>query len=119
AHPPPPPLPEQHVGARLRPFPAWPRPLSPELGRLRGCHRRSAAFAPRVPPACGSPPRLSFAEVTRRTWSRYPVGFGLSYSCRPGYTLASGKSPVVIWSPNSVTGSLLTTGFHEHFLNPV
>ncbi|XP_024071027.2 C4b-binding protein alpha chain-like [Terrapene carolina triunguis] len=50
---------------------------------------------------CGSPPRLSFAEVTRRTWSRYPVGFGLSYSCRPGYTLASGKSPVVICDADS------------------
>uniref|UniRef100_A0A8C3PCE8 Sushi domain-containing protein n=1 Tax=Chrysemys picta bellii TaxID=8478 RepID=A0A8C3PCE8_CHRPI len=76
---------------RLRPFPAWPRPL------------KSVSFlADLLPPCfclslwlgqCGSPPRLSFAEVTGKKWSRYLVGYTLSYSCRPGYTLDPRKSP--------------------------
>ncbi|XP_065450657.1 C4b-binding protein alpha chain-like [Chrysemys picta bellii] len=50
---------------------------------------------------CGSPPRLSFAEVTGKKWSRYLVGYTLSYSCRPGYTLDPRKSPVVICDADS------------------
>ncbi|XP_065450624.1 complement receptor type 2 isoform X3 [Chrysemys picta bellii] len=50
---------------------------------------------------CGSPPRLSFAELSGPVNNSYPVGTKLKYSCRPGYMLGSGKSPYVTCLENS------------------
>ncbi|XP_039391807.1 complement component receptor 1-like protein isoform X3 [Mauremys reevesii] len=51
--------------------------------------------------ACESPPRFSFAELPGEVNNSYPVGTKLKYSCRPGYTFASGKSPFVTCLANS------------------
>ncbi|KAG6935532.1 complement C3b/C4b receptor 1 like, partial [Chelydra serpentina] len=50
---------------------------------------------------CESPPRLSFAELPGVVNNSYPVGTKLKYSCRPGYILNSGKSPLVTCLANS------------------
>ncbi|XP_044871820.1 complement receptor type 1-like isoform X2 [Mauremys mutica] len=50
---------------------------------------------------CDSPPRLSFAELPGTVNDSYPVGTELKYSCRPGYVLGSGKSPLVVCLANS------------------
>ncbi|KAH1171610.1 hypothetical protein KIL84_007228, partial [Mauremys mutica] len=51
--------------------------------------------------ACKSPPRFSFAELPGEVNNSYPVGTKLKYSCRSGYTFASGKSPFVTCLANS------------------
>ncbi|XP_030417542.1 complement component receptor 1-like protein [Gopherus evgoodei] len=50
---------------------------------------------------CGSPPRFSFAEVPRGVRISYPVGYHVSYSCSPGYTLDLRKSPVATCGADS------------------
>uniref|UniRef100_A0A8C4VQE0 Sushi domain-containing protein n=1 Tax=Gopherus evgoodei TaxID=1825980 RepID=A0A8C4VQE0_9SAUR len=50
---------------------------------------------------CDSPPRLSFAELPGVVNNSYPVGTELKYSCRPGYILVPGRSPVVTCLANS------------------
>ncbi|XP_043389735.1 complement receptor type 1 [Chelonia mydas] len=50
---------------------------------------------------CDSPPRLHFAELSGVVSNSYPVGTRLKYSCRPGYILSSGKSPLVTCLENS------------------
>ncbi|NXL06201.1 C4BPA protein, partial [Mesembrinibis cayennensis] len=50
---------------------------------------------------CGPPPRLSYAEPPAPLEDSYAVGTRLTYRCRPGYTMASGKSPVVTCHSNS------------------
>ncbi|XP_039374290.1 complement receptor type 1-like isoform X5 [Mauremys reevesii] len=57
--------------------------------------------APECKGICDSPPRLSFAELPATVNDSYPVGTKLKYSCRPGYVLGSGKSPLVVCLANS------------------
>ncbi|XP_030418076.1 complement receptor type 2-like [Gopherus evgoodei] len=45
--------------------------------------------------------RLSFAELPGVVNNSYPVGTELKYSCRPGYILVPGRSPVVTCLANS------------------
>ncbi|NWH48528.1 CR1 protein, partial [Fregata magnificens] len=56
------------------------------------------------PPAgdCRQPPRFVFAEPPTPLNESYAVGTALRYRCRPGYTIARGKSPVVTCLPGSV-----------------
>ncbi|NXX54225.1 DAF factor, partial [Scopus umbretta] len=63
---------------------------------------------------CQQPPRFAFAEPPTPLQESYAVGDKLKYRCRPGYRVASGKSPVVTctadsqWSsdPNFCIGKL-------------
>ncbi|NXI74687.1 CR1 protein, partial [Anseranas semipalmata] len=50
---------------------------------------------------CRDVPRFAFAEPAKPPNGSYPVGASLRYKCRPGYTGASGKSPMVTCLPNS------------------
>ncbi|KAM9520376.1 complement component receptor 1-like protein isoform 1-T1 [Guaruba guarouba] len=57
-----------------------------------------------LPGACGDcaqPPRFAFAESTGSPQESYTVGTALRYKCRPGYTMARGKSPIVTCVSNS------------------
>ncbi|XP_075378029.1 complement receptor type 1-like isoform X1 [Mycteria americana] len=51
---------------------------------------------------CGQPPRFAFAEPPTPLEEPYVEGTKLRYKCRPGYKLATGKSPVVTCNNNSV-----------------
>uniref|UniRef100_A0A8C0HJ36 Sushi domain-containing protein n=1 Tax=Chelonoidis abingdonii TaxID=106734 RepID=A0A8C0HJ36_CHEAB len=57
--------------------------------------------APECKGICDSLPRLSFAELPGVVNNSYPVGTELKYSCRPGYILVPGRSPVVTCLANS------------------
>ncbi|XP_043356656.1 LOW QUALITY PROTEIN: complement receptor type 1-like [Dermochelys coriacea] len=64
----------------------------------------NSSWVPSLPTCrgtCDSPPRLSFAELPGAVNDSYPVGTKLKYSCRPGYILSSGKSPLVMCLENS------------------
>ncbi|KAM6295150.1 complement component receptor 1-like protein [Aegotheles albertisi] len=50
---------------------------------------------------CPQPPRFAFAEPSTPTLDSYPVGTQLRYRCRPGYTLAGSKFPIITCLPNS------------------
>ncbi|KFP27688.1 Complement receptor type 1, partial [Colius striatus] len=50
---------------------------------------------------CQQPPRFVFAEGPLSPEQSYAVGTELRYSCRPGYTMARDKSPVVTCLPTS------------------
>ncbi|NWH68784.1 CR1 protein, partial [Geococcyx californianus] len=50
---------------------------------------------------CQQPPRFVFAEPPLPLKDSYDVGTALRYSCRPGYRMAEGKSPVVTCLPSS------------------
>ncbi|XP_074833358.1 complement receptor type 1-like [Carettochelys insculpta] len=50
---------------------------------------------------CAYPPRLAFAVLNEAENSSYPIGTKLKYSCRAGYMLNNGKSPVVTCLSNS------------------
>ncbi|XP_057256575.1 complement receptor type 2-like [Pezoporus wallicus] len=57
-----------------------------------------------LPGACGDcpqPPRFVFAEPAAAPQEPYTVGTALRYRCRPGYTMAGGKAPVVTCGSNS------------------
>ncbi|NXF30123.1 C4BPA protein, partial [Nyctibius bracteatus] len=56
-----------------------------------------AKASPRHHPAgdCPQPPRFAFAEPPTPLNESYAVGTVLRYRCRPGYTMAGGKSPRV------------------------
>ncbi|KFQ11767.1 C4b-binding protein alpha chain, partial [Leptosomus discolor] len=47
------------------------------------------------PILCGPAPHFPFAELTRAVGDSSLAGTKLTYQCKPGYTAASGKSPVV------------------------
>ncbi|NWI28363.1 C4BPA protein, partial [Sula dactylatra] len=51
---------------------------------------------------CQQPPRFAFAEPPVPLKESYAVGTSLRYRCRPGYSMASGKSPMVTCLPSSV-----------------
>ncbi|KAM8795879.1 membrane cofactor protein-like [Eudromia elegans] len=59
------------------------------------------------PGSCGPPPSFTFAGLTGTVNSQYAMGTKLTYTCKPGYTAASGTSSVVTcltnatWSANS------------------
>ncbi|XP_028940461.1 complement receptor type 1 [Antrostomus carolinensis] len=50
---------------------------------------------------CQQPPRFVFAEPPTPLKESYPTGIELRYKCRPGYVMASGKSPKVTCLSNS------------------
>ncbi|NXW57531.1 C4BPA protein, partial [Eurystomus gularis] len=50
---------------------------------------------------CQAPPRFVFAEPPTPLEPPYAEGTRLRYRCRPGYTLNSGKSPLVTCNPDS------------------
>ncbi|NXT86198.1 CR1 protein, partial [Zapornia atra] len=50
---------------------------------------------------CWQPPRFVFAEPPTPLQESYAVGTTLTYKCRPGYTVAQGKSPRVTCLPSS------------------
>ncbi|NWX15658.1 CR1 protein, partial [Aegotheles bennettii] len=50
---------------------------------------------------CSQPPRFAFAEPSTPTLESYPVGTQVRYRCRPGYTLAGSKFPIITCLPNS------------------
>nr|XP_025034345.1 complement receptor type 2-like [Pelodiscus sinensis] len=50
---------------------------------------------------CGSPPRFVFAELAEQARDSYVAGTKVKYSCRSGYVLSSGKSPLVTCLANS------------------
>ncbi|NXX86752.1 C4BPA protein, partial [Urocolius indicus] len=50
---------------------------------------------------CRQPPRFVFAEGPLSPEQSYAAGTTLRYSCRPGYTMARDKSPVVTCLPTS------------------
>ncbi|NXQ91952.1 CR1L protein, partial [Nyctibius grandis] len=50
---------------------------------------------------CPQPPRFAFAEPPAPLNESYAVGTVLRYRCRPGYTMAGGKSPRVTCLPTS------------------
>ncbi|NXI35453.1 CR1 protein, partial [Galbula dea] len=50
---------------------------------------------------CQQPPRFVFAEPPLPLEPSYAVGTALRYRCRPGYTVARGKSTLVTCNPNS------------------
>ncbi|NXJ01136.1 C4BPA protein, partial [Psophia crepitans] len=54
---------------------------------------------------CGQPPRFAFAEAPAPLKESYAVGAKLRYRCRPGYTMAGGKSPNVICLSTSLWSS--------------
>ncbi|NXN98949.1 C4BPA protein, partial [Rhinopomastus cyanomelas] len=56
---------------------------------------------PQPPGDCLVPRRFTFAESPPSAEPPFPVGTKLRYSCRPGYTMAPGKSPQVTCQPNS------------------
>ncbi|XP_064327841.1 complement receptor type 1-like [Phalacrocorax carbo] len=51
---------------------------------------------------CQQPPRFVFAEPPMPLEESYAVGTSLTYRCRPGYRMASGKSPRVTCLPTSL-----------------
>ncbi|NXV77006.1 DAF factor, partial [Atlantisia rogersi] len=50
---------------------------------------------------CGQPPRFVFAEPPASLQESYAVGATVTYKCRPGYTIAPGKSPRLTCLSNS------------------
>ncbi|NXQ94233.1 CR1 protein, partial [Sagittarius serpentarius] len=50
---------------------------------------------------CEQPPRFAFAEPPLPLKESYAVGSRLRYTCRPGYTVARDKSPLVTCLANS------------------
>ncbi|NXE20888.1 CR1 protein, partial [Ardeotis kori] len=50
---------------------------------------------------CQQPPRFVFAEPRTPLEQSYAVGTTLRYRCRPGYTMAVAKSPVITCLPSS------------------
>ncbi|KGL83814.1 Complement receptor type 1, partial [Tinamus guttatus] len=53
------------------------------------------------PRSCGAPPSFTFAGLAGAVSSQYVVGTQLTYTCKPGYAAASGKSPVVTCLTNA------------------
>ncbi|NXY80876.1 C4BPA protein, partial [Alcedo cyanopectus] len=62
---------------------------------------------PSPPPAgdCQQPPRFVFAEPSKPTEPPYAAEDTVRYRCRPGYTMARGKSPIVTCNPDSTWSS--------------
>ncbi|NXX17184.1 C4BPA protein, partial [Podargus strigoides] len=50
---------------------------------------------------CSQPPRFAFAEPAAPPAPSYAARSQVRYRCRPGYTPASGKSPLVTCNPDS------------------
>ncbi|KAK2521874.1 hypothetical protein Q9966_012839 [Columba livia] len=50
---------------------------------------------PTCDPVCGPAPQFPFAELSSAVGDSSPAGTELSYRCKPGYTVAQGKSSVV------------------------
>ncbi|NXJ67175.1 C4BPA protein, partial [Rostratula benghalensis] len=50
---------------------------------------------------CGPAPRFPYAELTGAVAESSPVGTKLTYTCKPGYAAAKGKSPVVTCQSDS------------------
>uniref|UniRef100_A0A8V5H6E2 Uncharacterized protein n=1 Tax=Melopsittacus undulatus TaxID=13146 RepID=A0A8V5H6E2_MELUD len=76
-------------------------PTQPLPHRLRAEARPPPPSSPLPAGDCPQPPRFVFAEPTAAPQEPYTVGTTLRYRCRPGYTMASGKSPVVTCVSNS------------------
>ncbi|KAF1627991.1 Complement receptor type 1, partial [Eudyptes filholi] len=63
----------------------------------------SPAITPPLPAGdCGQPPRFVFAEPSAPLEQSYVTGATVKYKCRPGYTLARDKSPVITCLPSSL-----------------
>ncbi|NXW90693.1 CR1 protein, partial [Alopecoenas beccarii] len=56
---------------------------------------------PTCDPVCGPAPQFPFAELSSTVGDSSPAGTALSYRCKPGYTTAQGKSPVVTCLSNT------------------
>ncbi|XP_043389442.1 complement receptor type 1 isoform X7 [Chelonia mydas] len=54
--------------------------------------------------SCGTPPRLSFAELQDESKAKeeFPVGTTVTYNCRPGYQRVAGQSPTLTCEGESV-----------------
>ncbi|XP_077695658.1 C4b-binding protein alpha chain-like isoform X3 [Eretmochelys imbricata] len=54
--------------------------------------------------SCGTPPKLSFAELQDESKAKeeFPVGTTVTYNCRPGYQRVAGQSPTLTCEEKSV-----------------